>query len=45
MKFDGTHQLLAYADDVILLGDNTETINRHRNFNQGLYGDLSRNKH
>jgi hypothetical protein len=26
LKLNGTHQLLAYADDVNLLGDNTETV-------------------
>jgi hypothetical protein len=26
---NGTHQLLAYAEDVNLLGDNTDTINRN----------------
>jgi hypothetical protein len=26
-KLNGTHQLLAYADDVNLLGDNLDTIN------------------
>jgi hypothetical protein len=26
LKLNGTHQLLAYADDVNLLGDNTDTI-------------------
>jgi hypothetical protein len=25
LKLNGTHQLLAYADDVNLLGDNTDT--------------------
>jgi hypothetical protein len=25
LKFNGTHQLMAYADDVNLLGDNTDT--------------------
>jgi hypothetical protein len=29
MKLNGTHQLLAYADDVNLLGDNIDTINRN----------------
>jgi hypothetical protein len=28
LKFNGTHQLLAYAYDVNLLGDNRETIKR-----------------
>jgi hypothetical protein len=27
LKLNGTHQLLAYANDVNLLGDNTDTIN------------------
>jgi hypothetical protein len=29
LKLNGTHQLLAYADDVILLGDNTDTIKKN----------------
>jgi hypothetical protein len=29
MKLNGTHQLLAYADDVNLLGDNVDTINKN----------------
>jgi hypothetical protein len=29
LKLHGTHQLLAYADDVNLLGDNTDTINKN----------------
>jgi hypothetical protein len=29
LKLNGTHQLLAYADDVNLLGDNIETINQN----------------
>jgi retron-type reverse transcriptase len=33
LKFNGTHQLLAYADDVNLLGDNIDTIKKNRNFN------------
>jgi hypothetical protein len=28
LKLNGTHQLLAYADDVNLLGDNIDTIRR-----------------
>jgi hypothetical protein len=33
LKFNGTHQLLAYADDVNLLEDNLDTIKKNRNFN------------
>jgi hypothetical protein len=29
LKLDGTHQLLAYADDVNLLGDNLDTIKKN----------------
>jgi hypothetical protein len=29
LKLSGTHQLLAYADDVILLGDNIDTIRKN----------------
>jgi hypothetical protein len=28
LKFNGTHQLLAYADDVNLLGDNIEKTHK-----------------
>jgi retron-type reverse transcriptase len=28
LKLNGTHQLLAYADDVNLLGDSIDTINK-----------------
>jgi hypothetical protein len=28
LKFKGTHELLAYADDVNLLGDNTDTTKK-----------------
>jgi retron-type reverse transcriptase len=29
LKLNGTHQVLAYADDVNLLGDNIDTINKN----------------
>jgi hypothetical protein len=31
LKLNGAHQLLAYADDVKLLGDNIDTINKITN--------------
>jgi hypothetical protein len=31
LKLNGTHQLLAYADDVNLLGDNIDTTSIKRN--------------
>jgi hypothetical protein len=33
LKLNGTHQLLAYADDVNLLGDNIDTVREQRNCN------------
>jgi hypothetical protein len=33
LKLNGSHQLLAYADDVNLLGDNMDTTNKSTNFN------------
>jgi hypothetical protein len=33
LKLNGTHQLLAYADDVNVLGDKIDTIKKNRNFN------------
>jgi hypothetical protein len=33
LKINGTHQLLAYADDVNLLGDNRYYNEKQRNFN------------
>jgi hypothetical protein len=29
LKLNGTHQLLAYVDDVNLLGDNVDTIKKN----------------
>jgi hypothetical protein len=30
LKLNGTHQLLIYADDVSLLGDNIDTIKKNK---------------
>jgi hypothetical protein len=30
LKLNGTHQLLAYADDVNLLGDNIDTVEENK---------------
>jgi hypothetical protein len=40
LKLNGTHQLLAYADDVNLLGDNTDTAKwlRHYDTSQRIAG-------
>jgi hypothetical protein len=32
LKLNGTHQLLTYADDVNLQGDNIDAIKKNRNF-------------
>jgi hypothetical protein len=32
LKLNETHHLLAYADDVNLLGDNIDTVKKNRNF-------------
>jgi hypothetical protein len=30
LKLNGTHQLLVYADDVNLLGDKIDTVNKNK---------------
>jgi hypothetical protein len=34
LKLNGKHQLLAYADDMNLLGDNIDTIKKKTNYNR-----------
>jgi hypothetical protein len=34
LKLNGTHQLLAYVDDLNLLGDDSIRLNKNTNFNQ-----------
>jgi hypothetical protein len=33
LKLNGTHQLLVYADDMNLLGDNIDTVKKYTIFN------------
>jgi hypothetical protein len=33
LKLNGTHQLLAYADGMNLLGNNMDTIKKNKDFN------------
>jgi hypothetical protein len=35
MKLNGTHQLPVYADDINILGGNTNSTKEHRNFVRG----------
>jgi hypothetical protein len=32
LKLNGTHQILAYADDMNFVGDNIDIIKKHINF-------------
>jgi hypothetical protein len=44
MKLNGTHQLLAYADDVIILGRSLHNVNKNTSFSSCCLGDWTRNK-
>jgi hypothetical protein len=45
LKLNGTHQLLAYADDVNLLGDNIDTTNKNTQKEVGLEGNIEKTKY
>jgi hypothetical protein len=42
LKLNGTHQLLAYADDVNILGGGIHTVKKCRNFSSCYKGDWTR---
>jgi hypothetical protein len=45
MKLNGTRRLLAYADDVNVLGYNIDTIHKNRNKEVGLDMNVEKTKH
>jgi hypothetical protein len=45
LKWNGTHQLLAYADDVNLLGDNIDAIKKSTETLFDAFKEVDENKH
>jgi hypothetical protein len=44
LKLNGTHQLLAYVDEVNIVGENVDAIKKHRSFIRCYQGGWSRSE-